>query len=1116
MARADARGREVGAPAHLIPLPPPLRKPFRVLAFDWDGTAVVDRREDAARVRRPLERLLRAGVPIAVITGTNFGNIDRQFSGAIRGPHKRHLFILANRGSEVYGFDSASRPVLLWRRVARPEEDRRLTAAADAVRDRLMARTGLEIGVIYDRLNRRKIDLIPVPEWKDPPKSALGALIRAVEARLRGAGLGGGLAEAFRLAQRTAREVGLEDARITSDVKHIEIGLTDKGDSIAWIMREIVARRGIPPDQVLVLGDEFGDIAGFAGSDAKLRLRTRPAPVYVSVGTEPGGAPADVIHLGGGPACFRAVVTEQARLHRRPPQSRGSAALEALVQPTRDPDWTLVETGFDLAREHEIESLFTIANGYVGVRGSLAEGSPLSAPAAFVAGIFAASEAAGGVPALVGLPTEWLALIILADGEPLRLDRGAALEHRRILDLRQGILWREWRHRDAAGRITRVRFLRLASLADRHLLLQSVTLLPENYAGRITLEAGIAATAPAAYAFEGPRAAPVRLKPGAPLADPADGEWSQVTTVLGVPDTSTVVALGIAGRLRTPDGASIPAEVEVDAGAATERWSREATLAAPYRLDRLITIETSRDTAHPADAAARRVRRAARGGLEAIVRAHVAAWAARWRDADIEVEGDDDAQRALRFACYHLIGAANPEDERVSVGARALTGEAYRGHVFWDTEIFMLPFYTFTDPRTARALLLYRYHTLPAAREKARRLGFRGAFYAWESADTGEESAPTAALEPDGTVIPIHNGEQEVHISADVAYAVWRYWQCTGDDRFLLEAGAEIVLETARFWASRGTWGADGRFHIERVTGPDEYHETVDDDAYTNLMAQWNLERGVKVAELLSRRWPERWHALSTRLGLTAAELEAWTTAAARMYLRTNDEGVLEQFRGYFDLEELDLSAFEPRTAPMDVLLGRKRIRASKVLKQADVVMLLHLLESRFAPATRAANFGYYEPRTGHGSSLSPSMHALVAARVDNVTLALRYFRQAAAIDLANNMGNAAGGVHAAALGGLWQAAIFGFGGLGIARGRLMLDPHLPHGWRALRFPLRWRGRRLRIGIEAEGRRVEVVLWEGDDVVVSVGGEDLTARAGRRYRTERSGRGWSPWRESRA
>ena len=420
-------------------------------------------------------------------------------------------------------------------------------------------------------------------------------------------------------------------------------------------------------------------------------------------------------------------------------------------------------------------------------------------------------------------------------------------------------------------------------------------------------------------------------------------------------------------------------------------------------------------------------------GWRGVVAAHEAAWTSRWRCSDVEVDGDADAQHALRFALYHLNSAANPADERVSIGARALTGDDYHGHVFWDTEIFLLPFYTLTWPEAARALLMYRFHTLDGARAKAARMGWRGALYAWESADTGAEMTPEQVIGPDRQVIDVLCGKQEQHISADVAYAVWQYWQATGDEGFLLDAGAEIMLETGRFWSSRAQPEADGHCHIRGVIGPDEYHEHIDDNAYTNVMARWNIRRALDVAALLRERWPARWASLSSRLGLEDAELKQWRNVAETMATGLDPKtGLFEQFAGYFALEDIDLADYAGRSVPMDVVLGRERTQRSQVVKQADVVALLGLLPEEFAGDTATANFRYYEPRCGHGSSLSPAMHGLVAARLGDTEMALRFFRQTAAIDLADTHVAIDGGVHIAALGGVWMMAVFGFAGLSL------------------------------------------------------------------------------------
>jgi trehalose/maltose hydrolase-like predicted phosphorylase len=712
--------------------------------------------------------------------------------------------------------------------------------------------------------------------------------------------------------------------------------------------------------------------------------------------------------------------------------TRDLVALPA--KPETDPEWVLIEEGFVLTREHEIESLFAIGNGLVGSKGYLSEGSALSAPETFVAGVFERSSSQS-IPALASMP-DWAHLAGAVDGNAVRLDAGESLEHRRVLDMRQGVLWRLWRHRNREGRITRIEGMRLASLADRHLLVQSVAVTPENYSGAISAEV---------------------------LA------LSQPVVIRTASGVSVEFVAGT--RVEEPDATSTEPPKTSPDERGQERWTGEVDIEKTYRLDRLVCVSKSRDSGGLNKSGTEELQRAEQDGINAAVEAHRAAWRARWDAADVVIEGDPDSQRAIRFAAYHLISAANPEDEHVSIGARALTGSVYNGHVFWDTEIFMLPFFTFTYPEAARALLMYRYHTLPAARAKAARLGYRGALYAWESADTGEEVTPSAVVAPTGEVVPVLAGEQEQHISADVAYAVWQYWQATADERFLLEAGAEVLFETARFWASRARCEDDGRYHIRRVVGPDEYHESIDDNAYTNGMAQWNLEVAVELASLLAERWPDRWQELARRLGIASDEVQEWRRAAERMYLKVDPQtGIIEQFKGYFELESIDLAAYEPRTAPMDVLLGRERTQRSQVVKQADVVMLIYLLWDRFPASVREANFRYYEPRTGHGSSLSPAIHAAVAARLGDLELASKYFRQAAEIDLSNGMGNAAGGVHAATLGGLWQALVFGFAGVQLSSdGPRVEQPRLPSPWRRLRFTMQWREKRFPVDLRQEG-----------------------------------------------
>jgi kojibiose phosphorylase len=603
------------------------------------------------------------------------------------------------------------------------------------------------------------------------------------------------------------------------------------------------------------------------------------------------------------------------------------------------------------------------------------------------------------------------------EGAPLNLGSGRLVVQRRTLDMRQGMIWRDWRHQDPAGRFTHLQECRLASAYDRRLLLQALALTPENYGGAITFECKL------------------------------DGSAEIQTQGGGVAAVSTASLYAA-----TPD-------LQAQAVRLSD-LTAPASQAQTLRIDRIAAVGVSRQDQDPREAAEAHIAAAQARGMGDLIARHRAVWSARWDASDIRLDGDPEAQRALRFAAYHLLSAADPTDDRVSIGARGMTGDAYSGHIFWDTEIYMLPFFALTWPEAARALLIYRHRTLPAARAKAARYGARGAFYAWESADTGEDVTPASVVGPAGVEIAIKVAAQEQHISADVAFGVWSYWRATGDDVFLLEAGAEIIIETARFWASRAEPGSDGKRHIRGVIGPDEYHEHVDDDAYTNGMARWNLRTAAAVVQDMATRWPEPWAALRAALGLEDAELEDWSAAARDLYTGLDPKtGLIEQFRGYFGLKDLPISSSVSRIIPVDVLLGLDRVVPFPIIKQPDVLMLIYLLWDDFAPEVREANFRYYEPRCAHGSSLSPCIHALLAARLGDMALAETYFRQASRIDLSDNSGAATGGVHIGGLGGLWQAAVFGFAGLSFGEDGPRLDPKLPPAWRQLSFRIRWRGK---------------------------------------------------------
>ncbi len=730
---------------------------------------------------------------------------------------------------------------------------------------------------------------------------------------------------------------------------------------------------GAPPAQAIVFEDAVAGVQAGQRGDFGL-----------VVGVDRGGNRAALERAGADMVVRDLGELDPARL-----EASWQAAQEALA-------WSVEQEGFDPAHEAAMESLFTVGNGYLGVRGALDAPLPASQGDLLIAGIYDRKRAHLPYSELEFLTPErddnpYTELVAFPFPFRLRgLPAGKPRELRRRLDLRRGLL----------HTLGSCETLRCASAADPHLLLQEALGAPEGAQATLA-EPQLAERYPHLRELEHREEGDVELARYATLASGFE--------------------ICIASRsIRDAD-----------------------------RLRRLVSVFTSRDGPDPRAAALARVDSFEWQDFDALLKTHEEGWSEFWEEADIRVPGSPATEQALRFLAYHLRIAA-ADDPRVSVPARALTGRAYEGHIFWDTEIFMLPFYLHVAPGQARNLLLYRHHTLEGARRRARELGYRGACYAWESTVTGDDVTPhEIVLKSSGKEIPIFTGTQQIHVTADVAYAVWRYWEATRDEAFLAGPGAEILFETARFWASRIVRGAR-HGHIRGVVGPDEYHHGVNDNAYTNWLARFNLERAVWVSESLERN---------------QAEAEEWRERASSLFCPgPNKQGVIEQFEGFFALGDYPLPKEERFKAPLSRLFDWDQINRLKLIKQADVLMLPMLFPDAFSEDVVAANYRYYEPLTDHGSSLSPAIHAAIAARIGMRDDAERYWKQALWLDLSNAMDNSALGVHAAAMGGAWQALVFGF--LGVRFGDDGPTPdaraaeRLPQGWKAVEMNLAWRGKR--------------------------------------------------------
>lgn len=712
-------------------------------------------------------------------------------------------------------------------------------------------------------------------------------------------------------------------------------------------------------------------------------------------------------------------------------------------------DWTLRETAFQPDTQHHSETIFTSGNGYLCTRGALEESFPGDRRATFLHGVFDATPLV--VTELANAP-DWLPLTVLLNGERFAMDRGTVESFERVLDLQTGVLTRSLRWRSPRGETATLTFERFASLADPHLLLLRVRIVP-GADGIVELRASLNGRP----ISEGPQGERLLHWRGLDQAD-RDG-----VLYLHSETFQSAISIALAMRLETTRGQELDRQL----------WDvrDEPTLVARLRanagqelvVEKYVGVFTSRDV--PVDdlvdaavAAARSV-----AGWTPAYGANRAAWAKEWERCDVVIGGDAEAQLGIRFNLFQLLIAAPRLDDRVNIGAKTLSGFGYRGHAFWDTEIFMLPLFTYTSPHIARNLLHYRWARLPQARAKAQANGVRGAQFPWESADTGEEVTPTWVphYADRSKLIRIWTGEIELHISADIAYAAHQYWRATGDDAWMIEQGAELVLDTARFWAARAEWNAaQSRYEYRDVIGPDEYHEHVDNNFYTNRLAQWNLQTALAVLDWLQQHAPGTARALITRLELTPDELALWRDVIARIYLPVLPSGLIAQFEDYFQREDVDLAALEPRAISVQQLFGIEATNKTQVLKQPDVLMLLYLLTGEYSDEVVRLNYDYYTLRTDHtyGSSLGPSIQAIMACRVGRPDDAYTHFMRALHADLRDVRGNANDGIHGASAGGTWQAVVFGFGGLRLTAQGWEVKPQLPRAWNRLEFKFMYRG----------------------------------------------------------
>lgn len=747
-----------------------------------------------------------------------------------------------------------------------------------------------------------------------------------------------------------------------------------------------------------------------------------------------------------------------------------------LVEP-----WCLRETELNLDILSQSESVFALSNGHVGWRGNLDEGEPHGLPGSYLNGVFEFrplpyAESGYGNPEsgqTVINVTNGKVIRLLVDDEPFDLRYGRLHRHERLLDFRSGLLHRTAEWTSPSGRSVRVRSTRLVSFTQRAVAAVAYEVEPLDGDVRIVVQSELVANEPMPENGTDPRTAAQLENPLVP--DQHRAENARIRLLHRTARSGLKVAASADHVVDGPEGTVLAAE-------GSENVVR---LTVTSRLGSGQRLRLEKFVAHGWSAA--RSVPAVRDQVDAALAGAVSTgWAGLvdeqrefldqfWARADVEVDGDAEIQQAVRFALFHVLQTGARGEAR-ALPAKGLTGPGYDGHCFWDTETFVLPTLTYTAPQAVEQALRWRHSTLPAAQERARQLGLHGAAFPWRTINGDECSAYWPA------------GTAAFHVNADIADAVVRYIAATGDDAFEQEVGLPLLVETARLWRSLGHHDHHGDFHIDGVTGPDEYSAVADDNLYTNLMAQQNLHEAATAAE----RHPDA----AAVLGVDDEETAAWRDAAMRMTVPYNEElAVHEQSAGFTGHQVWDFNGTLPDQYPLMLHFPYFDLYRKQVIKQADLVLAMCMRGDAFTPEEKARNFAYYEPLTVRDSSLSACGQAVMAAEVGQMRLAYDYLGEAAMMDLEDLEGNTRDGIHIAALGGTWFALVFGFGGMRDQSGALAFAPRLPEQIGRLAFTMVYRGRRLRV--EITGTTATYTLLDGEALEIGHCGDafELTPEA---------------------
>ncbi|RHW32828.1 glycoside hydrolase family 65 protein [Neobacillus notoginsengisoli] len=743
-------------------------------------------------------------------------------------------------------------------------------------------------------------------------------------------------------------------------------------------------------------------------------------------------------------------------------------------------NWVVSDVGFSPDTLGKSESIMYLGNGYMGLRSSMEEPYLEETRNLFIAGTFNKFDEYE----VTELPNiaDVTRLDIRVDGERFSLEFGETKEYVKQLNLKTAELSRSFIWTSPKGKQLRFQFRRFVSLENLHLIGKKIEIEALTDPVSIVIDSGVNAqvtNSGSQHFHEGEK----RI---------FDKKFIQSiqTTIQSKID----VVVNTAHKL-TVNGN----EVKNNPLMVMERrkvWLQFEAELQPndcLSLEKLTTVHTSRDKdlfvsrdnyslESLREVSLANLKAAHARGYEFEFLDSKAAWEEKvWGKYNLTLNSEDSYDLlALRFALYHLTVMTPAHDERMGIAAKALSGEGYKGHSFWDTEVFILPFFIYSNPEVAKSLLKYRYHGLVGARQKALENGYEGAMYPWEAAwpTDGEVTPIWGSVDiVTGEQTKIWSGFIEQHITADIAYAVWQYYKISHDQDFMDNYGYEMIFDTARFWASRLEWNDDKQeYHINNVIGPDEYKEHVDNNAFTNHMAHFNIQLAINYYDELKETNPDILESLQGRLNLADSYL-LWKDKLDKIYLPQPREKdlVIPQDDTYLNKKIINLEKYKNQTKVGSMFLdyNLEQVNEIQVTKQADIMILFLLLENKFSQEVKQANFNYYEPKTLHDSSLSLSTHAILANDLGHTDMAYSLFRRAAEIDLGPAMHTSDAGVHAASIGGIWKSTVYGFGGVRMLDGKLRINPRLPKHWTELNFTIYWQGSPLHVDINKDSLKIK-------------------------------------------